>query len=137
MKLWGIVLGAMAVGTMACSQTQERPTIMAHADGDQHIIVRVEANQLWWSHRAWTEPHAMWRMPTAGPIDNLAVVPVASSEGNTFVVTFDQGGMTWRGRFTTDPLTAIDAPRAYLDTTERSPNEGSTTISELARADVR
>ncbi|HEY1958532.1 MAG TPA: hypothetical protein VGH28_23100 [Polyangiaceae bacterium] len=90
-----ILMGVAALTCAACTHTTEHSASMAQVDGDQHIVVRAEAGHLWWSHRAWSEPHELWALPAQGEVQNLAVGRV----GDGFIVTFDQDGTTWSGTF--------------------------------------
>ena len=87
--------GAFALAAVACTHATEHTPAVAQIDGDQHVVVRAEAGRIWWSHRAWTEPHELWSLPGDGKVENLTVS--RSSEG--FVVSFDQNGTSWSGRF--------------------------------------
>ena len=84
-----------ALAAAACTHASTRTPAVAQIDGEQHVIVRAEAGRIWWAHRAWTEPHELWTLPSQGDVQNLAVTPSV----NGFVVTFEQGGEQWRGSF--------------------------------------
>ena len=98
MRKW---IGCVALlGAAACSHVGSEassPTV-AQVDGAQHIVITAQAGHLWWSHRAWTEPHDLWTLPSKGPVEKLAVLP----EENGFLVTFEQDGTTYKGRFGKD-----------------------------------
>lgn len=84
------------VAALACACTHDdRPVATAQIDGEPHVVVRVEAGNVWWARRAWSEPHRLWSLPARGDVRDLAVERL----GDGFVVTFEQGGETWRGTF--------------------------------------
>jgi hypothetical protein len=110
-----VVCFSVACLTGACAMPVERGSVVAHADGEQHLTVRTDANHLWWSHQAWSEPHDLWKLPSSGPVQNLTVHAIATDETDAvFVVTFDQGGSSWRGRFAVDPAMMIDTKMSFL-----------------------
>ena len=109
-------MGAAAVlACAACTHAPEHPAAMARIDGDQHVVVRAEAGRIWWAHRAWSEPHALWTLPARGAVQNLAV----AREGDGFVVTFDQEGSMWRGTFGQAPTGAKRLAGISSDRSER------------------
>lgn len=87
--------GAFALAAAACTHAPDHTPAVAQIDGDQHVVVRAEAGRIWWSHRAWTEPHELWTLPGEGKVENLVVTRAADG----FVVSFDQSGTSWSGRF--------------------------------------
>jgi hypothetical protein len=90
-----LICCAVALGAAACTHSSvlATPVVAQVDDGQHHIAIRAEAGRLWWAHRGWTEPHALCALPTEGRVENLAV----AREPSGFVVTFDQGGTSWRG----------------------------------------
>ncbi len=87
---------AAALAAAACTHSSIPTAPTAQVDGDdEHVVVRAEGGRLWWAHRAWTEPHELWTLPTNGQVQNLTV----ERSRNGYVVTFDQGGSTWNGSF--------------------------------------
>ena len=95
MKIILIACAAAALATAACTHATEPSPAVAQIDGEQHVVVRAEAGRIWWQHRAWTEPHELWSLPNDGRVDNLVV----EHDGDGYVVSFDQGGTSWSGRF--------------------------------------
>jgi hypothetical protein len=91
--------GAVALAAAACTHAPDRAAAVAQVDGAQHVVVRAEAGRIWWSHRAWTEPHELWTLPGEGKVENLNV----ARESDGFVVSFDQNGASWSGRFGEEP----------------------------------
>ena len=126
-----VSMGFLALS--ACSQVTERATAVAHVDGDHHMTVRAEGGRLWWSHRPWSEPHEVCRLPGDGPVMNLAVRPIVTGSGETFEITFDQDGAAWRGRIALDESDMLDTPVAFLRGTDRIA-EGSVLSGELAHS---
>lgn len=106
---------------------------VARVDGDHHITVRAEAGHLWWAHRPWTEPHELWTLPSTGTVANLAIRPVASDAGAKFEITFEQGGVPWRGELVVDEQVFVDSARSVLNRNERRVAEMSQ-IGDLARS---
>jgi hypothetical protein len=100
---------AAALACAACTHTSERSVAVARVDGAQHVVVRAEAGRVWWSHRDWTEPHELWQLPGGGAVQNLAV----ARDGDGFVVTFEQGGETWQGRFGESTPTRVRLARGH------------------------
>ena len=92
----GWVWGAAALWSVGCMQGYDT-TAATHAklSGVEHVVVRAEFGHLWWSRASWTEPHELWRLPGRGEVKNLLV----THRGNAFLVTFDQDGSSWQGRF--------------------------------------
>jgi len=90
-----LVACAAALATAACTHTSERQPAVARVDGAEHVVVRAEAGRIWWQHREWTEPHELWALPNGDRVENLSV----ARDGNAFVVSFEQGGTSWSGRF--------------------------------------
>jgi len=90
-----IIVGAIALATAACTHAPDHTAAVAQVDGDQHVVVRVEAGRIWWSHRTWTEPHELWALPSEGKVENLVV----ARESDGFVVSFEQNGTSWSGHF--------------------------------------
>ena len=122
------------LGLAACSNAvSERAVAVAHVDGDHHVTVRAEGGRLWWSHRAWSEPHEVCRLPGDGPVENLAVRPVVTGSGETFEITFDQDGAAWRGRIVLDDSAMLDTPVAFLRGTDRIATDTTVGV-ELARS---
>ncbi len=109
MKAWGIaaVLVAMMAG---CVREPDHGQVVARVDGDRHVTIRAEAGKLWWSHWPWSEPHPLWQLPAAGNVENVAVTPNLSSDDG-FIVTFEQGGVRWRGEIGDDRVVATDLSR--------------------------
>lgn len=99
MKIILIACAAAALATAACTHSTEHSPAVAQIEGEQHVVVRAEAGRIWWQHRAWTEPHELWSLPTDGRVDNLVV----EREGDGYVVSFEQGGTSWSGRFGETP----------------------------------
>ena len=87
--------GAFALAAVACTHAPDHTPAVAQIDGAQHVVVRAEAGRIWWSHRAWTEPHELWTLPGDGKVENLVV----SRDSDGFVVSFEQNGAAWSGRF--------------------------------------
>ena len=87
--------GAFALAAVACTHAPDHTPAVAQIDGDQHVVVRAEAGRIWWSHRAWTEPHELWTLPGDGKVEKLTV----ARESDGFVVSFEQNGASWSGRF--------------------------------------
>jgi hypothetical protein len=103
----------LTLGSAACvHETDNQPNIV-RLDGDRHITVRAEAGRLWWSYYPWTEPHELCTLPARGQVDDLRVTPALSTDDG-FVVTFRQGGTTWRGDIGTEhshiELSAVSGP---------------------------
>ena len=120
------------LGLAACSNTvAERAVAVAHVDGDHHVTVRAEGGRLWWSYRPWSEPHEICRLPGDGAVENLAVRPVMTGNGETFEITFDQDGAAWRGRIVLDDSAMQDTPVAFLRGTDRLASDST---MELARS---
>ncbi len=117
---------------VGCAQVSERSVQVAQVDGDNHITVRAEGGRLWWSHRAWSEPHELWKLPSDAPVTNLAVREIASGDGPRFEITFEQNGEPWHGDMVLDDNALNDAPVAFLRGTERLATDGF--MSELARS---
>jgi hypothetical protein len=90
-----ILCAVVAMAAAACTHASTQTPAVASIDGDPHIVVRAEAGRLWWSHRAWTEPHALCELPARGPITNLVVRP----KGVGFALSFEQAGTSWEGTF--------------------------------------
>lgn len=90
-----IFAGAFALAAVACTHAPDHSPAVAQVDGDQHVVVRAEAGRIWWSHRAWTEPHELWTLPGDGKVEKLVVT--RAEDG--FVVSFEQNGAAWSGRF--------------------------------------
>ena len=88
-------IGAAAILCAACTHSSEHPVAVAQIQGDQHVVVRAEAGRIWWQHRTWTEPHALWALPSGSQVENLAV----TRDRDSYHVTFEQDGMTWEGSF--------------------------------------
>jgi hypothetical protein len=111
-----LVACGLCLALCACADVPvHSATPIARADGDAHVTIRAEGGRLWWSHRPWTEPHALWALPASGPVDDLAVRAVATdSPDDVFVVSFRQGGRSFHGRFALDQTSAIETPEAYL-----------------------
>ncbi len=86
---------AIALATAACTHASNTTPAVAQIQGDQHVVVRAEAGRIWWQHRAWTEPHELWTLPTEGRVENLTV----ARQGDGYVVSFEQGGASWSGTF--------------------------------------
>ena len=86
---------AIALAGTACTHAPDRSPAVAQVEGDQHVVVRAEAGRIWWSHRAWTEPHELWVLPAEGRVENLNV----ERDVDGFVVSFEQNGTAWSGRF--------------------------------------
>lgn len=110
MKIILIACAAAALATAACTHSTEHNPAVAQIEGDQHVVVRAEAGRIWWQHRAWTEPHELWSLPTEGRVENLTV----EREGDGYVVSFEQGGTSWSGRFgepTSQPRKATQLAR--------------------------
>ena len=103
-----IILCALALCAMACTNTSTFQPNVAQVDGNRHVVVRAEAGRLWWAHRTWTEPHELCALPSNGPVENLKV----DHEGDGFVVSFDQGGTTWTGTFGSEDATRAVVARA-------------------------
>ena len=89
--------GAFALAAVACTHAPDHTPAVAQIDGDQHVVVRAEAGRIWWSHRTWTEPHELWTLPGDGKVENLVVARATDADG--FVVSFEQNGAAWSGRF--------------------------------------
>ena len=88
--------GAVALAAAACTHAPDYNTpAVARVDGAEHVVVRAEAGRIWWSHRAWTEPHELWTLPGDGKVEKLSV----ARESDGFVVSFEQNGTSWSGRF--------------------------------------
>ena len=121
------------LGLAACSAGPERATAVAAVDGDHHVTVRAEGGRLWWSHRPWSEPHDICRLPGDGPVENLAVRAVVTGNGETFEITFDQDGAAWRGRIVLDESSMLDTPVAFLRGTDRVATDATLGV-ELARS---
>jgi hypothetical protein len=124
-----VLVGFM--GLTACSAGWDRPTAVASVDGDYHVTVRAEGGRLWWSHRPWSEPHEVCRLPGEGAIEHLAVRPVMTGSGEAFEITFDQDGAAWRGRIILDDASMLDTPVAFLRGTDRLASDST---MELARS---
>lgn len=90
-----------ALAAAGCVHAPEHAATTAQIDGDAHVVVRVEANRVWWSHCAWSEPHELWTLPSDGAVEDLHVT--RSDAG--FVVTFHQAGNEWHGTFDPEPTT--------------------------------
>jgi opacity protein-like surface antigen len=86
---------AIALAAAACTHAADQAPAVAQVDGEQHVVVRAEAGRIWWQHRAWTEPHELWALPSEGKVENLNVERSATG----YVVSFDQGGQAWSGNF--------------------------------------
>jgi hypothetical protein len=105
----------LCLALVACADVPEKSAAVAQAYGDAHVTVRAEGGRLWWSHHPWTEPHALWKLPASGTVEALSVRAVASDTADdVFVVTFQQGGRSFRGTFGFDAASQIEAPSAYL-----------------------
>jgi hypothetical protein len=106
----------LCLGLFACASTPH-PATVATVDGDAHVTVRAEGGRLWWSHRPWGEPHALWSLPNHGAVEHLSVSVASAGEAPVFVVGFDQGGVRYSGRFGLDATSAMtpagDAPTAF------------------------
>jgi hypothetical protein len=85
----------IALAAAACTHASEHTPAVAQVQGDQHVVVRAEAGRIWWQHREWTEPHELWSLPAEGRVENLSV----AREGDGYVVSFEQNGAAWSGRF--------------------------------------
>lgn len=133
MKLGLIAVVATCLVSLACADLPARSPAVARADGDSPVVVRAEGGRLWWSHHPWSEPHALWQLPGHGAVEELRVTPVASrSEDCAFVVSFEQGGAVYHGRFGFDAASEIDAPSTFL---ARDHDVGSVAVvDDLARA---
>ena len=122
------------LGLAACTGTSaERAVAVAHVDGDHHVTVRAEGGRLWWSYRPWSEPHDICHLPGDGPVENLAVRPIVTGSGETFEITFDQDGASWRGNIVLDDSAMLDTPVAFLRGTDRVATDTSLGV-ELARS---
>ena len=105
----------LCLGLFACADVPARSPSVAVVDGDAHVTVRAEGGRLWWSHRPWSEPHALWALPNQGAVESLRVTAVASAtDDDVFNVSFVQGGVRYHGTFGFDPSTSIETPRAFL-----------------------
>jgi hypothetical protein len=85
--------GALAMA--ACNHVNEAPVATAQVEGAHHVVVRAEFGRIWWGHNAWSEPHELWTLPGRGDVQNLTV----TRQQDGFVVTFEQDGSTFSGRF--------------------------------------
>jgi hypothetical protein len=94
MKIILVACAAAALATAACTHATQQPAV-ARVDGAQHVVVRAEAGRIWWQHREWTEPHELWTLPSGDRVENLSV----ARDGDAFIVSFEQGGTSWSGRF--------------------------------------
>jgi len=128
------ILAACGLGLVlvACAEVPARSPAVASVDGAAHVTVRAEAGRIWWSHRAWTEPHALWTLPGRGPVENLVVTEAESSNG-AFVVRFEQGGTPFVGRFAVDGTSTLDTPAPSLRA-DRDGIGGVALESDLARS---
>lgn len=133
MSIRTLVLTTFCLAAVACADVPQRNVAVAQADGDNHVTIRAEGGHLWWSHRPWSEPHELWKLPSDAPVTNLAVRSVASSSGPRFEITFEQDGEPWHGDVVIDDTALIDAPVAFLRGTDRVAAD-STFMSELAHS---
>lgn len=117
------------MGAAGCAQLPARDVALAQVDGEHHIAVRAEGGRLWWSHRPWSEPHELWKLPGNGAVENLAVRQVATDKDPTFEVSFAQDGKAWHGEIVVDPAAMLDTPVTFL-----RGNDDSAFASELARS---
>ena len=133
MKLGVVAVVATCLASLACADLPAPSPAVARVDGDAQVTVRAEGGRLWWSHHPWTEPHALWQLPGHGAVEDLRVTPIASDTDDcVFVVSFQQGGAVYRGRFAFDAASEIDAPRTFL---AEDRDVGSVAlVDELARA---
>jgi hypothetical protein len=121
------------LGLAACGAVPERAAAVANVDGDHHLTVRAEGGHLWWSHRPWSEPHDVCRLPGEGAVENLAVRPVLTGSGETFEISFEQDGAAWHGRIVLDEASMLDTPVAFLRGSDHFARE-TTLAGELARS---
>ena len=122
----------ICLALVACADVPARSPAVASVTGAAHVTIRAEAGHLWWSHRPWTEPHALWSLPGQDPVENLVVTGVESSEG-AFVVRFEQGGTPFVGRFGVDGMATLDTPASGL-LADRDGVGGMALESDLARS---
>ncbi|HSQ65593.1 MAG TPA: hypothetical protein VLM85_20375 [Polyangiaceae bacterium] len=122
----------ICLALVACADVPARSPAVASVDGAAHVTIRAEAGHLWWSHRPWTEPHALWSLPGQGPVENLVVTESVSSDG-AFVVRFEQGGTPYVGRFAVDGTATLDTPASSLHA-DRDGVGGMALESELAHS---
>ena len=69
-----IIAGAFALAAVACTHAPEHNPAVAQVEGAEHVVVRAEAGRIWWSHRAWTEPHELWALPGEGTVGGFVVI---------------------------------------------------------------
>jgi hypothetical protein len=96
-----IVAAALGSGAFGCVSTA-RPCAPVSIEGAQPLTIRAEAGEVWASAHAWTEPRHVWALPAHGDVGNLSTQALPDDVG--WVVTFQQGGVAWRGE--------LDASRA-------------------------
>ncbi len=126
------IIGLAAFASVGCAQISDRNVAVAQVDGDNHVTIRAEAGKLWWSHRSWSQPHELWKLPSSAPVTNLAVREIASGEGPRYEITFEQNGEPWRGDVVLDENAMNETPIAFLRGTERIAEGGM--MSELAHS---
>jgi len=133
MTIRAVAFTMFCLAAVACAEVPQRYVAVAQADGDNHITIRAEGGRLWWSHRPWSEPHELWKLPSNGPVHDLAVRAVASSSGPRFEITFELNGEPWRGDVILDESSMLDTESAFLRGTDRLA-DGSMLVSELAHS---
>lgn len=133
MMIRTVVFTMFSLAAVACAEVPQRNVAVAQVDGDNHITIRAEGGRLWWSHRPWSEPHELWKLPSNAPVTNLAVRATESGAGPRFEITFEQNGEPWHGDVVLDDNAMLDTPVAFLRGTERVATD-STFMSELAHS---
>jgi hypothetical protein len=105
-RLFFVLAAVVVSGSIGCTATPcPHVAQPALASGEHPCAMRAEAGVLWASAGVWAEPRRVWEMPAQGAVEQLEVVPMPGGAG--YVVTFRQGGVTWRGE--------LDASRAGRD----------------------
>jgi hypothetical protein len=91
-----VVLGSFGCAAPTSSSRGPRATL---ATTDRAVTIHAEAGSVWAGPRPEAMPRRAWAMPSTGPVEGLALEPIA--EGG-HVVRFVQGGVAWRGELDAD-----------------------------------